>query len=50
MPKPRMESDFGELLLYLVSLADKVGVDLIDAGQNVIDRRAPRTPALLKKP
>jgi NTP pyrophosphatase (non-canonical NTP hydrolase) len=48
-PREDVESDYGDLLLYLIHLAGKSGVDLV-AGANVeLDRKArdlPRPAAL----
>ena len=36
--------EFGDLLLYLVRLADKAGVDLIAAGEQRLAEKADRMP------
>jgi hypothetical protein len=47
-PHGQNEADFGELLLYLIQLADHIGVDLMAAGEKIIERRA--TGALVLVP
>jgi hypothetical protein len=43
-PRSDVETEYGDLLLYLILLAGKSGVDLV-AGANVeLDRRARGTP------
>lgn len=43
-PRKEVEGEYGELLLYLILLAGKSGVDLV-AGANVeLDRRAREAP------
>jgi len=43
-PRKDVEAEYGDLLLYLILLAGKSGVDLV-AGANVeLDRRARDTP------
>jgi len=43
-PRNEVEAQYGDLLLYLILLAGKSGVDLI-AGANIeLDRRARDTP------
>jgi NTP pyrophosphatase (non-canonical NTP hydrolase) len=39
-PHEQTEREFGELLLYLIRLAEKHGVDLIGAGERQIEDRA----------
>ncbi|MFM2287510.1 MAG: hypothetical protein RL684_653 [Pseudomonadota bacterium] len=34
-PRQRIEEDYGELLIYLIRLADQLGIDLIAAAQHV---------------
>ena len=34
-PRQRIEEDYGELLIYLIRLADQLGIDLIAAAQLV---------------
>jgi NTP pyrophosphatase (non-canonical NTP hydrolase) len=46
-PPQKVEEEFGDLLLYLVSLADKAGVDLIEAGQKRIERGAETLPRIV---
>ena len=40
----QLEADFGDLLLFMIHLADKEGVDLIRAGQRQVERRARALP------
>jgi hypothetical protein len=40
MPREQSEREFGELLLYLIRLAEKNGVDLIRAGERQVDDRS----------
>ena len=46
-PRERLEGDFGELLLYLIRLADKFDVDLIAAGEKQIQQCGVRSPVLV---
>jgi hypothetical protein len=46
-PRERLEGEFGELLLYLIRLADKVGVDIIAAGEKQIQQRGAHSPVLV---
>jgi len=48
-PRERLEGDFGELLLYLIGLADKLDVDLIAAAEKQIQQRGARPPVLVLK-
>lgn len=38
--KAQLESEFGELLLYLLRLADRLDVDLFAAADKLIEQRA----------
>jgi hypothetical protein len=48
-PRERREADLGELLLYLMRLADRLGVDLIAAGEKQIQRRGALSLVLVPK-
>jgi hypothetical protein len=48
-PKAQLEREFGDLLLYLVRLAERLEVDLISAGQKQINRLAAISPALVPR-
>jgi NTP pyrophosphatase (non-canonical NTP hydrolase) len=39
-PHEQTEREFGELLLYLIRLAEKNGVDLIGAGERQVETRS----------
>jgi NTP pyrophosphatase (non-canonical NTP hydrolase) len=39
-PQEQTEREFGELLLYLIRLAEKNGVDLISASERQVESRA----------
>ena len=43
----QLEADFGDLLLFMIHLADKEGVDLIRAGQRQVERRARTLPQVV---
>lgn len=43
----QLEADFGDLLLFMIHLADKEGVDLIRAGQRQVERRARILPKVV---
>jgi len=43
----QLEADFGDLLLFMIHLADKEGVDLIRAGQRQVERRARTLPKVV---
>jgi hypothetical protein len=49
LPHAQLEREFGDLLLYLVRLAERLEVDLISAGQRQIDRLAAISPVLLPR-
>ncbi len=42
--RPRIEDELADVLLYLVRLADVLGVDLVEAGNAKIDRNEVRFP------
>jgi hypothetical protein len=44
----QLEADFGDLLLFMIHLADKEGVDLIRAGQRQVERRARSAPLAVR--
>jgi NTP pyrophosphatase (non-canonical NTP hydrolase) len=39
-PLKEVEIEYGDLLLYLIRLADKAGVDLMTGANRAMDRRA----------
>lgn len=43
-----LEAEFGDLLLFMIHLADKEGIDLIRAGQRQVERRAKGMPRLVR--
>ncbi len=43
--RARVQEEAGDVLLYLVRLADKLGFDLVEAGHRKIDLNAERYPA-----
>lgn len=49
LPHAQLEREFGDLLLYLVRLAERLEVDLIGAGQKQIDRLAAISPVLVPR-
>ncbi len=49
LPHAQLEREFGDLLLYLVRLAERLEVDLISAGQKQIDRLAAISPVLVPR-
>jgi NTP pyrophosphatase (non-canonical NTP hydrolase) len=40
VPREQTEREFGELLLYLIRLAEKHGIDLIGAGERQVESRS----------
>ena len=50
VPRERVEQEFGDLLLYLVRLAGRLDLDLIEAGQKQLAERARTTPKLVPDP
>jgi response regulator of citrate/malate metabolism len=44
----QLEAEFGDLLLFMIHLADKEGVDLIRAGQRQVERRARSSPQAVR--
>lgn len=49
LPHAQLEREFGDVLLYLVRLAERLEVDLISAGQRQIDRVAAISPVLVPR-
>jgi hypothetical protein len=49
LPRAQLEREFGDLLLYLVRVAERLEVDLISAGQRQIDRLAEISPVLVPR-
>jgi len=49
LPHAQLEREFGDLLLYMVRLAERLEVDLISAGQRQIDRLAAISPVLVPR-
>ena len=47
VPRERVEQEFGELLLYLVRLAGRLDLNLIEAGQKQIAQSARAAPRLV---
>jgi hypothetical protein len=43
-PRKDVEAEYGDLLLYLILLAGKSGVDLMAGANRELDRRARDTP------
>jgi NTP pyrophosphatase (non-canonical NTP hydrolase) len=43
-PRKQVETEYGDLLLYLILLAGKSGVDLVAGANQELDRRARDTP------
>lgn len=39
-PFQKVEAEFGDLLLYLIRLAEKAGIDLLDTAQKQVGRRS----------
>jgi NTP pyrophosphatase (non-canonical NTP hydrolase) len=44
----QLEAEFGDLLLFMIHLADKEGIDLIRAGQRQVERRAKTLPRAVR--
>lgn len=44
----QLEAEFGDLLLFIIHLADKEGIDLIRAGQRQVERRARTMPRVVR--
>jgi response regulator of citrate/malate metabolism len=44
----QLEAEFGDLLLFMIHLADKEGVDLIRAGQRQVESRAKSSPQAVR--
>jgi NTP pyrophosphatase (non-canonical NTP hydrolase) len=44
----QLEAEFGDLLLFMINLADKQGIDLIRAGQRQVERRAKTMPRAVR--
>jgi NTP pyrophosphatase (non-canonical NTP hydrolase) len=44
----QLEAELGDLLLFMIHLADKEGVDLIRAGQRQVERRARSAPVAVR--
>ncbi len=44
----QLEAEFGDLLLFMINLADKQGIDLLRAGQRQVERRAKTMPRAVR--
>lgn len=44
----QLEAEFGDLLLFMIHLADREGIDLIRAGQRQVERRAKTLPRVVR--
>jgi NTP pyrophosphatase (non-canonical NTP hydrolase) len=44
----QLEAEFGDLLLFMINLADKQGIDLLRAGKRQIERRARTQPRAVR--
>jgi len=44
----QLEAEFGDLLLFMINLADKQGIDLLRAGQRQVERRAKTLPRAVR--
>jgi len=44
----QLEAEFGDLLLFMIHLADREGIDLIRAGQRQVERRAKTMPRVVR--
>lgn len=47
--REQLERELGDLLLYLVRIAERLNVDLISAGQRQVERVAALSPVLVPK-
>lgn len=46
-PREDVQREFGALVLYLMQQADRLGIDLISAGEASIAQRAANAPTLV---
>ena len=44
----QLEAEFGDLLLFIINLANKQGIDLLRAGQRQVERRARSMPRAVR--
>ena len=44
----QLEAEFGDLLLFIINLANKQGIDLLRAGQRQVERRAKTMPRAVR--
>ena len=44
----QLEAEFGDLLLFMIRLADKQGIDLFRAGRRQVERRAKTMPRAVR--
>ncbi len=48
-PRKDVEAEYGDLLLYLILLAGKSGVDLVGGANRELDHRARELPRLVNR-
>ena len=47
-PTVQLEAEFGDLLLFMINLADRQGIDLLRAGQRRVEHRAKTMPRAVR--
>ncbi|MDE2219330.1 MAG: hypothetical protein KGJ52_03025 [Gammaproteobacteria bacterium] len=47
-PREDVQREFGALLLYIVQQADRLGVDLVSAGESFVAQQASYAPTLVR--
>jgi hypothetical protein len=46
-PREDVQREFGALILYIMQQADRLGVDLVSAGESCVARQAGNVPTLV---
>ena len=47
-PREDVQREFGALVLYIIQQADRLGVDLVSAGESFVAQQATHAPTLVR--
>jgi hypothetical protein len=47
-PREHVQREFGALVLYIMQQADRLGVDLVSAGESCVAQQAANAPTLVR--
>jgi hypothetical protein len=47
-PREDVQREFGALVLYIMQQADRLGVDLVSAGESCVAQQASKVPTLVR--